>query len=152
MNGYFYTLLVASVCGAICAMLATGGFEKYIKYIASLVCVCLMIMPLREIDVSGIADSETAFFESSADVPENKLCTEVYALTEARAEEYISQIVFSEFGIKAVYADIKIDWTSDEPIIESITLALPKGDYGAEEQVGEYLFRTLGGEVNIVEV
>ena len=58
LNGYFYTLLVASVCGAICSMIAWGGFEKYIKYISSLVCVCLMILPLREIDLREALDSE----------------------------------------------------------------------------------------------
>ncbi len=151
MNGYFYTLLVASICGAMCAMLAWGGFEKYIKYIASLICVCLMIMPLREVDVSEALNLEA----ENSDVFLEVSCEGLYDLaaemTEERAETYISDIVFSQFGIKTVYADIKIDWKSEEPIVENISVALAKEDMGAESKVREYLSKELGGEVNIIE-
>lgn len=151
MSSYFYTLIITSVCGAICAMLAWGGFEKYIKYIASLVCICLIIAPFRDIDLSQAKDLITE--EVSSVTPElpNGLYPLAAEITEQRAEEYISEIVFTKFGIKTVSADIKIDWESEEAIIESITVTLSKKDMKYSAEASAYLETVLGGEVTIIE-
>ena len=131
-------------------MLAWGGFEKYIKYIASLVCVVLLISPLRSIDMSFISDAEYGVSsESTEEVSDIYAMTA--ALTEQSAEKYISDLVFSEFGIKAVTADIKIEWSKNEAVIESIVLVLSKGDMNRSDDVKKYLFSVLGGEVTVVE-
>ena len=131
-------------------MLAWGGFEKYIKYIASLVCVVLLISPLRSIDMSFISDAEYGVSsESTEEVSDIYAMTA--ALTEQSAEKYISDLVFSEFGIKAVTADIKIEWSKNEAVIESIVLVLSKGDMNRSDDVKKYLFSVLGGEVSVVE-
>lgn len=150
MSGYFYTLLVTSVCGAVCAMLAYGGFEKYIKYIASLVCLVIMISPFREIDMSEI---ETAIPETEASEEEygNSLYQTAAELTEQKVEVYISEIVFNKFGIKPIATDIKIDWTEEDAVIEEISVALSRSDMESADAVGKYLCDMLGGEVNIVE-
>ncbi len=152
MNGYFYTLLVASVCGAVCSTLAWGGFEKYIKYIASLVCVCLMISPFRDIDIDSAIDFDEKLISVSAPETEGGLYTIAYGMTETRTEEYISEIVFAKFGIKPVYADIKIDWATNEATITDISVALSKQDMAYADKTKAYLLDTLGGEVNIIEV
>ena len=152
MSGYFYTLLVASVCGAICTSLAWGGFEKYIKYIASLACVCLIIAPFKDIDIETLLAPDEELFELSSPESEGGLNAMAYEMTEARTEEYISEIVFAKFGIKTVYTDIKIDWATNEAVITDISVALSKQDAAYAEKVKEYLLDTLGGEVNIVEV
>ena len=151
VKGYFLTVLIAAVCGAVCVILSWGGFEKYIKYIVSLVCVSLIILPLREIDLSGIekgiAKQEISVYESDTDY--------LYALsgeiTEKRAEEYISELVFLEFGIKKLSADIKIDWESETPTVESICVGLSKDDIDKCEEVRGYLTSVLGGEVRVIE-
>ena len=151
MSGYFYTLLVASVCGTVCMMLAWGGFERYIKYIASLICVVLLISPLREIDISAaLSDS----LDHSQDEPDSSVA-DLYAIseqmTENTAEKYIRDIVFSEFGINAVSADIKIEWGKTEAVIKNIDLVLTRNDMNRAEDIKRYLFSVLGGEVRIVE-
>jgi hypothetical protein len=107
MSGYFYTLLVASVCGAVCMMLVWGGFEKYIKYIASLICVVLLISPLREIDI--IAFTEDAF--ENSDVENGAHGSDLYAIseriTEQSAEKYICDIVYV-CHMLCLYFNVKI--------------------------------------------
>ncbi len=149
MNGYFYTLLVASVCGALCSMLTWGGYEKYIKYICSLICICLMILPFREIDFAlEDFDAEAVTTPSN---PDDGLYTLSTELTEVRIGEYIDEIVFSQFGIKPKGSYIKIDWTLKEPIIESITVAFSNEDMHLADKAGAYLSSALGGEVKIIE-
>ena len=151
MNGYFYTLLVASVCGAVCVLLSWGGFEKYIKYIASLICVVLIIVPLREIDISAFDVGELEISSPESDSAEAELYTVIEQMTKQRAEKYICDIVFSEFGINAVSADIKIEWGKTEAVIKNIDLVLISDDMNKAEDIRQYLFSALGGEVSIVE-
>ncbi len=150
MNGFFYTLLVTSVCGAICSALSVGGFEKYLKYIASLVCVCVIVSALRNVDFSDYFDSNNGFSESFPETSEGlyPLATEI---AEERTEAYISEIVFSKFGINTVGCDIKIDWAQDEPVIEFIRVFLDNENLKRKNDVTAYLAETLGGEVEIVE-
>lgn len=149
MNGYFHTLLVASVCGAMCVSLACGGFEKYIKYICSLICICLIILPFREIDPQKIKGfGEISFSEPE---PESGLYGISSQLAEERAEGYINEIVFSQFGIKPESSDIKIDWTQTEPVIENITVFLSHDDMKKAEETEKYLCGVLGGKVNVIE-
>ncbi len=151
MSGYFQTLLVASVCGAVCMMLAWGGFEKYIKYIASLVCVVLIISPFRNFDLSSV---DLTDIEESSGTPDSSL-PDLYAraeqMTEQRSEKYISDLVFSKFGIKAVYTDIKIEWSENEAVIVGIEIAVKSDDMPQAEAIKDYLFSVLGGEVTVVE-
>lgn len=149
MSQYFYALLITSVCGAVCALMAWGGFEKYIKYIASLICVLVMISPFRGLDFTSIesigeisvpeADSAPALYKTAAN------------LTETDTEEYISQIVFGKFGIKPTAVNINIDWEQEIPTIESIVVMLSKEDSGYSSQIKDYLFDVLGGEVTVIE-
>ncbi len=150
MNGFFYTLLVTSVCGAVCTMLSGNGFEKYIKYIASLVCICVMLSPLKELDLSSMFDVDADIGIENTESPEG-LYPLAAEITEERAESYINDIVFSEFGIKPKATDIKIDWDSNEPMIENITVVFKKEDIHCKESAQDYLKNVLGGEVKIIE-
>ncbi|MBR6562899.1 MAG: hypothetical protein IKK70_03060 [Clostridia bacterium] len=150
MNGFFYTLLVTSVIGAVCTVMAWGGFEKYVRYIASLVCILLLLSPFRKIDETALADLRDGLTDSAISVGESELTIET--LAEQKTEDCISELVFSEFGIKAVYTDIKIDWEEDSPVVESITVALNEYDMERAFLVRERLCRALGGEVTVVGV
>ena len=151
MSDYFYTLLVASVCGTVCMMLAWGGFERYIKYIASLICVVLLISPLREIDISAALSDSLDHSQAEPDSSVADLYAISEQMTENTAEKYIRDIVFSEFGINAVSADIKIEWGKTEAVIKNIDLVLTRNDMNRAEDIKRYLFSVLGGEVRIVE-
>lgn len=151
MSSYFQTLLAASVCGAVCTLLA-DGFEKYLKYVVSLICIVIIISPLKsiklsDIDYNGIPDTS---LPSADGVPS------LYSLScesaEKQAEEYLCEMLFAEFGIKAVYADIIIDWAKEEPTVEEIILALGSehGEYA--ERVYGYFENMLGTGVKVIAV
>lgn len=150
MKGYFYTLIITSAVGSVCAMLASGGFEKYIKYIASLICAIMILSPLKSIGLpTDMNLTEDILRESSCE--ENGLYRAAAEMTEHKTEEYISDTVFSEFGIKPLYSIINIDWDADEPTVESIKTALAKSDFHRADEVSKYLKGILGGEVEIIE-
>lgn len=150
MNGYFYTLLTASVCGVLCTMLVKGGFEKYIKYIAALICAVIIITPIASIDLSSLTDAANEISDSLPSQP-----TDLYGLsgkmTEERTEEYISELLFNKFGIKPIYSDIKIDWEPETAVVQKITVALSESDISIADEASNYLFEALGGEVEIIE-
>lgn len=150
IGSYFLTLLTASVCGAVCTLLAWGGFEKYVKYISSLICIVLLISPLKSISIPDFSkEAEKAIPDTEAALPS------LYSLSstaaEKNAEEYLKSIIFEKFGINAVYADIRIDWDKQEPTIEQIVIALEKSDMHFAEATKAHLSQTLGNGVTVVE-
>lgn len=149
MNGYFYTLLVTSVCGTVCSMLAWGGFEKYIKYIAALICVSVMIFPLRSLHFnSGEIENYVSMPQGEYD---NLLYSTAESLTEENAKKYIAEIVLSKFGINTVTVNINIDWNREDPTITSISVAVPKTENVQLSEIKDYLIQALGGEVTVIE-
>ena len=146
MRDYFLALLTTSVIGAVCTVLAWGGFEKYIKYIASLVCILLIVSPLKSISISEITESGEISIYSGDDF--SSLSAE---LTKEQVELFISDRVFSEFGIKPIYTDIFIDWAESVPTVKSITLALNAADMPQKEKIESYLKQHFGGTVRAIE-
>lgn len=149
MSGYFYTLLVTSVCGALCVVLSYGGFEKYMKYIASLVCVAVIILPMKNIEINIDNTMDIPQYDTSEQSPLFKTTSE---LTEERAESYISEIVFQKFGIKPIESNINIDWMENEAVITSVSVSFLKTDREKSHLAREYLCEVLGGDVELVEV
>lgn len=150
MKDYFYILLVTSICTSLCTMMVSSGFEKYIKYIASLICVAVMVSPLRSIDASKIIkDAEKKLEHNQAS--DNLFYKTSGELAEENTKDYISQIIFNKFGIKPRRVDIEIDWGKEEPIIEGITVYLSGEDYANHSEIKDYLLTALGGEVEIRE-
>ncbi len=151
MSSYLYMLLTVSVCGGVCSVLAAGGFEKYVKYVASLACICIIITPFRDIDVEGLLTSLPEYVPTYGESQQEPYPI-AEEMTEKRAEEYIYQILLGKFGIKAVSTDIKIDWESEkDAVIRSITVTLSTTDMQYSAEAEEYLSDQLGGEVRIVE-
>ena len=146
MRGYFYTLLVCSVCGAVCTLLAWGGFEKYIKYISSLVCAVILISPLASLLGRDNVELTPEFTQSDASIP-----IRTHELAEKQAEEYINEMLFNEFGIKEASADIKIDWGQDGAVLLGISVALSGQDLSRADEICIYLREQLGSEVTVIE-
>ncbi len=148
MKGYFYLLLITSVCGSICSVLSLNGFEKYIKYVVSLICVLVVVSPLKQIDFDRISQSVEEM-QLSVENIDTELNINSQTLTEKMAKEYISQTVFSKFGIKAISVNIKINWTEKEGVIENIIIEIPKVNEDMVSEIEEYLLSLLGGEVKV---
>lgn len=149
MKGYLYILLVTSVCGSICTVFVQGGYEKYIKYVASLVCVAIMIMPFRNGDFFELLEYD---YKNDFEITDINQYENTLNLTEEKAEDYISQVVFAEWGIKPSYTDIKIDWDSQPPVILGITVAVFKKDEMYLAEIKDYLSKTFGQGVEVIAV
>ncbi len=149
MKGYFYVIILTSVCGSLCTLLADGGYEKYIKYIVALICAVIILSPFRELDLKEIENalSDTHINENISD----GLYPLATDLTEEKTKEYISSIVFSKFGINPISINIKIDWSREEPIIQEIKVYLDSDSMKHSREISEYLSMALGGEVYVDE-
>lgn len=152
MKDYFITLLTASVLGGITAILVSGSsYEKYIKYIAGLVCVVIILAPLKSFISAPftLPDDYTVSQESS--VSATGADDVIADLTVSELDAYIKDILFSEFGIKVPITDIKIDWTDDCMVINEITVYLNSADNKYISEVKEYLADTIDKSI-LVEI
>lgn len=149
MKEYFLSLLLTSIFGGVFTMLAGGKMEKYMKYIVSLVCLCLMILPLRGIFKLDFSSAVSEIDGISYPVYEYDLDSLAVAEAENRFGEYINTIVFDKFGIMPQSTNIEIDWEPNEPVIRSITVVLDDGAYIGD--VEAFLGGELGGEVYVIE-
>jgi hypothetical protein len=136
------------VASSLCGILVKGGFEKYIKYISSLICAVIILLPLKSINLSqALKNMEQEEISLSCSMDFNDLRGE---LTQQKAEEYIISLVFDKFGIKPTGCNINIDWEKEEPVIMEITVLLSTADLENSEQVKDYLEDVLGGEVKVI--
>ena len=123
MESFFISLITASVIGALSSSLVCKTYEKYIKYIAALICTAIVISPLSGV-ISKIENliSDT---ESTSEHSENQTAQQANLLiankTEETAEEYVSNLVFSDLGIRTRSMDIEIESKGTEFSIKSVT-------------------------------
>ena len=134
-----------------CTVFAGEKFERYIKYISSLVCICLILLPLKSIDPEKEAEDFEISLPAQTETDKKDLNVLSEDLTENNAEKYICEIVFGKFGIKPQYADINIDWTEKTPEIKNISVTLQKKDNGKKDEIKKYLENILQGEVKVFE-
>ncbi len=151
MKEYFFCILVASVIGSVCSILGSGGFEKYIKYIASLVCLLIILIPFRKTDINEIINNDSIQLEIQNQNSQADLDNLSQAMTEKRLKEYINEIVFNKFGINPLDINININWTENEGIIEEISVKLSKNNMKYSDDIKAHLEKNLGGEVEIIE-
>ena len=127
LRDYCVTLLAASVVGGVCASVAEKPFARYVNFLTALCCVALAIAPIREVNWSaalgGIAGNETA-----AEQTEQTAAGEVETLAEERLKMWFSDQLFCDTGIKAEVSSIEIDWSEQDPMIESVTFAAGEND------------------------
>lgn len=151
MKEYFFCILVASVIGSVCSILGGNRFEKYIKYIASLICLLIILIPFRKTDINEIIDNDNIQWEIQNQNNQADLNNLSQAMTEKRLKEYINEIVFNKFGINPSDINININWTEDECIIQEITVKLSKNNMKYSDDIKAHLEKNLGGEVEIIE-
>lgn len=142
-HSYFSMLLTASVLGAICSAFVGSAFEKYLRYLAALICVLLVLSPFRSFDASGLLPSGTSGEEVF--LPEGKTLAE-RAGEQAESEicAWIAQSLSAETGITAEDVRIDIDWTENEPVIRAVRLILPPEEAYRAEEAAAWVEKTYG--------
>lgn len=152
MKDYFITLLTASVLGGIISILVSGSnYEKYIKYIAGLVCVVIIIAPLKSFLSSPFTLPEEYTSKAESAVSVTGADDVIASLTISELDTYIKDILFNEFGIKVPSTDIKIDWADDCMVINEITVYIDNTDGKYLNDVKEYLAETIDESI-LVEI
>lgn len=143
LQSYFSMLLTASVLGALCAAFAGSAFEKYLRYLAALICILLVLSPFRSFDVSSLLQPGIPYADTS--LPEGKTLAEL-AGTYAEAEicQWITASLSSETGITAADVRIDIDWTETEPVIRAVYLILPPEQAARAEEAAAWVTNTYG--------
>lgn len=129
MKNYFMILLITGIFGSVSSVLSDGtSLGKYVKYISALVCVTLVIAPLK-----GVFKSITIPF----DLPEETFFS-ADALTHSAmkmTEEQISKKIEEKFGI--IPTDISIDIDRDGKI--TLSVSLKEEDENIRHQIDEYI-------------
>lgn len=136
--------------GGILAVLASGSsYEKYMKYIAGLVCVVIILAPLKSFVSAPFklpdeykSNAETTVSVTGAD--------EVIAsVTISEIDTYIKDILFRKFGINVPLTDIKIDWEEDCLVINEITVYLSSADQSYVTEVKKYLAESVENNIMV---
>jgi len=152
MKEYFITLLTASVLGGIVAVLVSGSsYEKYIKYITGLVCVVIIIAPLKSFISAPFSLPDEYISTAESTVSVTGADEVIASLTISELDTYIKDILFSEFGINVPLTDIKIDWVDDCLVINEIVVYLHSQDSKYLTDVKEYLTDTIDKSI-LVEI
>jgi hypothetical protein len=114
MKEYFMILLVAGITGSVASVLSDGSsLGKYVKYISALVCVLIVISPLKSILQSiSVPLSKPQEVDFSSE--------QLYESAINLTEEQISLKIKEKFGIIPKGICIEID--RDEKIALSVTL------------------------------
>jgi hypothetical protein len=114
MKEYFMILLVAGITGSVASVLSDGSsLGKYVKYISALVCVLIVISPLKSILQSiSVPLSKPQEVDFSSE--------QLYESAINLTEEQISLKIKEKFGIIPKGICIEID--RDEKIVLSVIL------------------------------
>lgn len=148
LQGYFSMVLTASVLGALCVGFVGKPFEKYVKYLASLICILLILSPLRKIDIASLLRNDAD--QTVSLLPDAKPLKE---LAGAQAEEEIcAQIASSLSGATGIFprqVRIDIDWTEEEPLIRSVQFLLSEEDIERSEEAKAWAETAFGVPVTI---
>ena len=143
LQSYFSMLLAASVLGAICAAFVGSTFEKYLRYLAALICILLVLAPFRSFDASELFRMDYSGAEPP--LPEGKTLSELAgAQAESEICAYIAQSLSAETGITASNVRIDIDWTENQPTIRAVRLILPPEEAHRTEEAAAWVERTYG--------
>ena len=143
LQNYFSMLLTASVLGALCAAFAGSNFEKYLRYLAALICILLVLAPFRSFDATELLRTDLSGEELS--LPEGKTLEELAgAYAESEICAWISQSLSAQTGITAADVCIEIDWTESQPVIRAVRLLLPPEEAGRAEEAAAWVTSAYG--------
>ena len=140
MRTFFLSVFLASLAGALSVAFAGGGaYEKYIKYIVSLLLILLLISPfasLKSIDYELEAQETLSIAANDGAVYEQQIHEELLL--------YFDALLQNDLGINA--RDIRIDRgiQDGEAVVGDITVYVDEDDL---TEAGAYLFAKFGSGV-----
>lgn len=133
MKHYLTVLFCGSLLGAVCTAVAGERLEKYVRYLAALLCILLIVSPFREFDLSFPGED----LQSPA-LPEVSAPATLDGLAEQQAESELCRILSLQLsqgtGITPTELRIDMDWTLEEPVVLALHLILAPKD---GEKAGE---------------
>lgn len=129
MKNYFLILLTAGIVGSIASVLTdSSSLGKYVKYISALVCVIIVITPLKSVfkafSVSVSPPTETVYSQDTL----TNTATDI-------TEKQISEKIKEKFGITPTEVSINID--TDGKITLSVSLC--EADEIYRKDIDEYI-------------
>lgn len=133
MKHYLTVLFCGSLLGAVCTAVAGAKLEKYVRYLASLLCILLIVSPFREFELSLPQEEEPP-----SSLPEVSTPATLDGLAEKQAESELCRILSLQLsqgtGITPTELRIDMDWTLEEPVVLALHLTLSPAD---REKAGE---------------
>ena len=140
MRTFFLSVFLASLAGALSVALAGGGaYEKYIKYIVSLLLILLLISPfasLKSIDYELEAQETLSIAANDGAVYEQQIHDELLL--------YFDALLQNDLGINARDIRIDIGIQDGEAVVGDITVYVDEDDL---TEAGAYLFAKFGSGV-----
>lgn len=149
LHGYLSMLLAASVLGAVCATFAGGKFEKYLRYLASLICILLILSPFRSWSADALLQPDANGADTFSLPETDTLETRTRAMTEEQICRQIAAALSAQTGITDPTIRIDMEWTEQEAIVTAIHLTLCDTDASRAEAAMDYLTRTYGIPVTV---
>ena len=140
MRTFFLSVFLASLAGALSVAFAGGGaYEKYIKYIVSLLLILLLITPfasLKSIDYELEAQETLSIAANDGAVYEQQIHEELLL--------YFDALLQNDLGINARDIRIDIGIQDGEAVVGDITVYVDEDDL---TEAGAYLFAKFGSGV-----
>ncbi len=140
MRTFFLSVFLASLAGALSVAFAGGGaYEKYIKYIVSLLLILLLISPfasLKSIDYELEAQETLSIAANDGAVYEQQIHDELLL--------YFDALLQNDLGINARDIRIDIGIQDGEAVVGDITVYVDEDDL---TEAGAYLFAKFGSGV-----
>lgn len=140
MRTFFLSVFLASLAGALSVAFAGGGaYEKYVKYIVSLLLILLLISPfasLKSIDYELEAQETLSIAANDGAVYEQQIHEELLL--------YFDALLQNDLGINARDIRIDIGIQDGEAVVGDITVYVDEDDL---TEAGAYLFAKFGSGV-----
>lgn len=122
MKSFFLAVIYASVIGGLSAALVGKAYEKHLRYLASLLCLTLVISPFLSLTVGdelGTLEYDEASFSAVADAEEL-----IVAQTLSDAEEAVENYIFEQTGIKVKSVGIDIESVGNDLYYKKINVCV----------------------------
>ena len=121
LGHYVSVIFTASVLGAVCAVLAGSAFEPYIRYLAALACILLIVHPFRSFSFD-VPEQEASVQESAPQA--DSLQTLAGELAKEEICRVIKDALYVQTGITASAVCIDMEWTEQDALVTAVHLTL----------------------------
>lgn len=134
MKEYFTALLYASLAGGIATALVGKPYEKYLKYLAALICTAIIATPLIKL-VPTVSFEKPQYQTEDTEYPD--------LVAEQGAEDgetALYNYIFSQTGIKAGDVCIEIERQGEQLYITAVRVQVAESETAKVEALMAELF------------